>query len=364
MTSSSLRLCRCLALALPVLAMVACREVPTGVGDPMAPSFKPGQSGPSYTVLSIPVASGWSAYAAADINAQHQTVGIMNPADNPSQSAQRAAYWVAGSAAAPVPLPVPDGMTRSQASAISENGIIAGRIWPIAVLWRPSGSGWTIETRAECGTVSGVRNDGVAVGTMLEPPYCQGAPQPVVWDAGGIPDTLPLPEGGPYTAGTALAVNAQGDVAGTLEIWTLGMSTVYGALWVRDGDGYTPLVMQTGWSRGLSDRTNSGQIYVTASGVHDAHRHRFTRSASGQWTSDSVYVEGIANRMNAAGTFVGALERGRFGSSPKPYVFPAAGVATPLPLPKNATGAAGGISSDGWITGHINGVGVVWKPGS
>lgn len=179
-----------------------------------------------------------------------------------------------------------------------------------------------------------------------------------------MPDTLPLPEGGPWTAGTARAINAQGDVAGTLEIWTLGMSTVYGALWVREGSGWTPHVMQTGPARGLSDRTDGEHLYVTASGLYDAYRHRFTRSASGSWSSDSLLVEGAAFGMNSAGDFVGALLKGRYGSSPKPYVFPAAGSVTPLPLPKNATGAAGGISSDGWITGHINGVGVVWKPGS
>lgn len=365
MTSLSVRLCRCLTLALPLLATAACREGPTEASDAMAPSFKPGPSGPSYTVLSIPVAPGWAAYSAGAINVRHETVGTMNPADNPSQLVQRAAFWVAGSGAVPMALPLLPGTTRSEAHGISESGIIAGRIWPTAVLWRPTGSGWAIETRADCGVVSGVRDDGVAVGTMWDLDLgCSSAPQPVVWDATGRPDTLPLPEGGPFTAGTALAINAQGDVAGTLEIWTPGMSTIYGALWVRGASGWTPYAMQTGWSRGLSDRTAAGQIYVTASGVHDAYRHRFTQNGSGSWTSDSVYVEGIANRMNAAGTFVGALEKGRFGSSPKPYVFPASGSVLTLPLSRNASGAAVGISADGWITGYIDGVGVVWKPGS
>ena len=365
MTSPFPHLWRRLSLALPLLALVACEEAPTGIGNPVAPSFKPGQPGPSYTVLSIPGAAGWTAYVAAAINAQHQTVGVMNPVDNPSQSVQRAAYWAAGSTAAPVPLPVFAGMTRSEANAINEDAVIAGRIWPVAVLWRPNGASWDIVTRAEYGVVSGVRADGVAVGTMWDPALGSSSPpQPVVWDATGKPDTLPLPAGGPWTAGTALAINADGDVAGTLEIWTTGMSTVYGALWVRGASGWTPYALQTGWSRGLSDRTANGQIYVTASGVHDAYRHRFTRSPSGVWASDSVYVEGVAQRMNTAGDFVGALEKGRFGSSPKPYVFPVTGSVITLPVPKNSNGTAIGISSDGWITGHIDGIGVVWKPGS
>ncbi len=346
-----------------LLVASGCGELPTQGADAIPPNLKPGSAGPSYATLSIPVAAGWSGYGAADINAAHQTVGVMNPAGYPSQLDQRAAYWVAGGAAAPVPLPMLPGVTRSVANTISDNGIIGGRIWPAAVLWHPNGSGWDIQVLAENGEVSGVRDDGVAVGTMWDPVDFFIPPQPVVWDAAGVPDTLPLPPGGPWTGGTALAINDQGDVAGTVQIWTLGSSTIYGALWTRAPAGWTPHVFQFGHSRGLSNRTG-GQIYVTASDVHDAYRHRLVQNGTGQWTSDSVYVQGVANGMNVAGDFVGALEKGRFGGSPKPFVYPATGAVLNLPLPKNANGIAVGISDDGWITGSIDGVGVVWKPGS
>jgi hypothetical protein len=358
--------CRSTLLVLAVLlTMPACRDVPTGITDPLGPDFKPAPSRPSYTVLTPAVAPGWTAFMPANVNSLHQAVGVMNPVGNTSQMAARAAYWVAGGTAVPEVLPVFPGMTWSQAGAISENGIVGGRIFPAAVLWKRGPAGWEPSQLAAWGIVNGVRDDGSAVGTMWDPERNgDSPPQPVMWDAAGTPDTLPLPSAGPWNAGEALAVNAQGDVAGTLVIWTLGMSTIYGALWIREGEGYTPLVMQTGWSRGLSDRTATGSIYVTASGAHDAYRHRFTRNVSGVWTSDSVYVEGVAHRMNPAGDFVGALEKGRFGSSPKPYVFPATGSVLTLPLAKNASGSAVGISADGWITGYVDGVGVVWKPGS
>jgi hypothetical protein len=348
-------------LLLPTV--LACRELPTATGDAIAPSLKPGTGGPSYTVLTPPVAPGWTAFMPRDINSLHLAIGVMNPAGTTSQMARRAATWVAGGSAVPVVLPVLADRVWSQANGVSENGIVAGAIFPSGVLWVPTGSGYEIRLLAENGGVSDVQDDGTAVGTMKDPVQPDLVPpMPVLWNASGVPDTLPFPASGKWNGGEALAINANGDISGTFEEWTFGHSYVWGALWIRENGGYTPIVMQTGWARGLSDRTADGRIHVTASAVWSkAYRHTFTRNASGAWTSDSVLVEGTSEDMNAAGDFVGTVRKS-FSSGGYPFVYPTAGTQLKLPIPRGSSGSAVGVSNDGWIAGAIDGVGVIWKP--
>lgn len=348
-------------LTLLLMLSAACGELPTTPTQSPEPSFKPARPGPSYSVLTPAGLPGWTPFNPLGINGQHLAIGTMNPDGNPSSMATRAAVWRAGTSDPPEVLPVPGGETWSAAIGLNESGVVGGHIWPAAVLWQPIGSGWTIVTRHDQGVVNGVASGGEAVGTVFFD-EARMHPQPVIWDAAGAMTVLPMPASGQWTSGEAMAINAQGDISGTLREEFPGGAYVYGALWVREGSGYLPLVMQSGPARGLSDRIGAEQLYVTASGVRDAFRHRFTRNGGGSWLSDSVYVSGTAEGMNASGDFVGTLRRGKFSSTGVPYLFTVAGSEITLPIPKNATGTASGISGDGWITGTINGAGVVWKP--
>ncbi|HEX9166885.1 MAG TPA: hypothetical protein VF862_13310 [Gemmatimonadales bacterium] len=349
---------------LALLAAAACSDLATDVTDPLAPSLRPGPAGPTYTVLTPPLAPGYTALVPTDINVLHQAIGYVNPEGSTSQSARLAAVWHAGSGAAPQLLP---GGTGTTARGISDNGIIAGVVFPAAVLWKPAGSSWDLVVLNEVAEAMDVREDGSAVGIAFDPQYpsFRDDAQPVAWDADGVMTRLPMPASGQWTGGEAYAINAQGDIAGTFEERpSPGWALVYGALWVREGAGYIPIVMQTGGANGLSDRTADGRIIVTASDLRFAYRHTFTRNpATGAWTSDSVYVGGSAADVNARGDFVGTIPKGTYSSAGYPFLFTAEGTLLKLPIPKGSTGTAGGLSTDGWITGSIGGTGVVWKPG-
>ena len=156
-------------LVVILAAGAACSDPPTGDSGPVAPSLKPGSSSPPYTVLTPPVAPGWTAFSPWDINVLHQAVGVMNPVGNNGQMARRAAWWQAGSSAVPEVLPVPAGKTWSVAVGVSDNGIIGGHIFPAGVLWKPNGGGWDIVTLDDHAVVNDVRNDGSAAGTVYEP---------------------------------------------------------------------------------------------------------------------------------------------------------------------------------------------------
>ena len=348
---------------LVLLAALACQNLATDVTDPLAPSLRPAPTGPTYSVLTPPLLPGYTAFVPGDINVLHQAIGYVNPEGSPSQWFRLAAVWQAGSGAAPRLLP---GGTSTAARGISDNGIIAGVHFPAAVLWKPAGSTWDLVVLNEYAEATDVRDDGSAVGIAFDPQYPSSREdaQPVAWDAAGVMTRLPMPASGQWTGGEAHAINAQGDIAGTFEERpSPGYALIYGALWIREGAGYTPIVMQTGWARGLSDRTADGRIIVTASAMRSAYRHTFTRNpATGVWTSDSVYVDGNAADVNAAGDFVGTLPKGTYSGAGYPFLFTAAGTLRKLPLPKTTSGTAGGLSNDGWIAGTIGGTGVVWKP--
>ena len=68
--------------------------------------------------------------------------------------------------------------------------------------------------------------------------------------------------------------------------------------------------------------------------------------------------------MTAAGEVVGTvMKSGAWASADYPFLLRLAGTVVKLPIPRTATGAASGISHDGWITGSISSLGgVVWKP--
>jgi len=342
-----------------LLLAAACGDLPTQEGGVPGPEYKPGSPGPTYTALTPALLPDWTPFRPVRINSQHLAVGTVNPEGNPSQMAARAAVWRAGTSEPPELLPVPAGMAWSAANDANEFGLVGGHIFPTAVLWIPAGAGWSVVTLHDQGVVNGVASGGEAVGTIYDESRTYA--QPVRWDAAGVMTLLPLPAGGQWVGGEALAINAQGDVAGSFRQAAPGGWYLYGALWVREGDEYLPLIMQTGPAPGLSDRIGSGQLYVTASGVRDAWRHRFTRSGAGRWSSDSVWVGGTAEGMNAAGDLVGTQRRGKFASTGSPYLFTVGGAEILLPIPKNATGTASGISSDGWITGTLNDAGVAWK---
>jgi hypothetical protein len=350
-------------LALAVLT--GCSDPATVNSDMTGPDFKSAPSGSSYTALVPPLAQGYDAFMPVDINAQHVAIGFMNPAGTTSTYLREGAYWIAGSGTPPVVLPRGPYPTAGIPADIADNGLVAGNIGRAAVLWRQAGPGWEVVTLHEDARVNGVAEDGSAVGAVFNPAYpSQENPQPVWWDASGGLHALPLPVSGQFNGGMAHAITAEGDIGGELQVWTLGHTTVWGALWIRKDDGgyMEPFVLQTGPSQGVSERTSDGQLYATAGWLRDAYRHTFLRDAGGEWRKgDSVYVAGTATDMNASGDFVGTAPKARYALTGTPFLFALTGTRHNLPMLKGATGDATGVSNDAWVTGSRDGVGVIWK---
>jgi len=354
---------RVLLTLLAVLA--ACRELPTGSADRVDPFFPTVKQGLGYTAIVPPLAPGYSALIPVDINMHHLAVGHMTPAGTTSSYSRQPAYWAAGSSAPPQLLPLGPYTPPGIPTDIADNGLIVGNVGRAAVLWRPVGSDWELVTLHADARVNGVAEDGHAAGAVYNPAYpTQENPQPVVWDAAGTLHPLPLPGSGGFNGGEAHAISAAGDVAGEVQVWTLGVWYSWGAVWIRGDDGSygEPIVLQTGPSRGVSERTPTGTLHATAGSLSRAYRNALIRDAAGNWEKgDSTYIAGSAEDMNAAGDLVGTSPKGRFASTGVPFLATLAGTVTNLPIPKGTTGVATGISSDGWIAGRYDLTGVIWK---
>ncbi len=347
---------------LPILA--ACRESPTGNADSIDPLFKPAPAGPGYAVVVPPVTPGYAAFMPTDINAHHVAIGVMNPAGTTGPSFRQGAYWKADAGGPPQLLPLGSHAGPGIPTDIADDGVIGGNIGRAAVLWRPVGAVWELVTLHADARVNGVGTGGRAVGALYNPAYVwQENPQPVLWDADGAAQTLPLPSSGEFNGGEAHAISSGGDIAGEVQVWTLGVWYSWGAVWIRREDGSygEPIVFQGGPSRGISERAAAGALFVTAGGAN-SYRHLMVRDASGSWAKgDSSSIAGTAEDMNGAGDLTGTDRRSRYQSAGTPFVAMTSGAVISLPLPKSSTGVATGLSTDGWVAGRIELTGVIWK---
>lgn len=355
---------------LAATVLVGCSDSPTSNTEALTPNLRAKGGGPGYQLVTASPGAGFQSFTPAAINAAHLVIGSLNPSA-PAFGGQVPGVWDAASPGTVLPLPVPPGLTLVRLTAVTSNGqVVLGNARTAAgtrviVRWDQTGTSWSPTVVREYAEAHGIRDDGVVVGAVYrDPQYPNEHPTPVLWDADGAEIALPLPSGGNWNAGLARAVNATGDIAGDVQVWSLGSATISGALWLREGSGYVgPFVLQVGPSAGLSERSVGGELRVIASGIREAWWYRLAVDGSGAWSKgDSVRIGGTATGMNPAGAYAGTLLKGGFSSDGTPYLADGAGAVLRLPMPKGKLGAGTGLSVDNWVIGTVDGAGVLWRP--
>lgn len=364
-----MRNCRSAAGSLVAVLVMGCTAPPTSSTEVLGPNYrvKGGGSG-EYQLSLAPLPEGFQAFIPRAVSGAHLVIGSLVPSAASPSGEQVPAIWEPAGNGAVEPLGVPAGLTLVRLTALTTDGRIIGNARTAAgarvvVRWDRTGNSWGTGVVRQDAEAHGMRDDGVVVGAVFrDPNYPNEHPTPVFWDASGAETSLPLPAG--WNAGVARAINAAGDIAGEVQVWSLGMATISGAVWIREADGYSgPIVLQVGPSAGLSDRDGAGELRAIASSLREAWWYRLAPAGGEAWSkTDSVRIGGTAVGMNAAGAYVGTLLKGGYSQGGAPYLADVAGAVTRLPLPRGKVGTGVGVSGDAWVVGTVEGAGAMWRP--
>lgn len=374
-------------LAAASLALAGCDRGPTEPeGAQAGPDFAKRPPAPGYVQLALDAEPGQVDAEAYDINDSHHVVGTIQYADRLESGFSRGAafFWSeAGGGSQAQLLPNLPNTAVSAAFDINEAGEVAGASGSglsgeyvaeaLPVIWQSTGSGWTVRQLEASGLARGLNDHGEAVGHRANDPDVW-KDEPVHWSAAGAATVLPIPSG--YERAHATRINNDGDIAGMA---TTPAGVQWAVLWLRTGTGeWTPVVLNGGAIRGLTDRSVDGTLLATGDALTarsqccQAVRWIVTIDpstgaveAAREYLGTDYFKYGGGEALNAAGDVGGfGIPGNNWAGTPQPALFNAGASTVKLPIGRNSKGSANGISIDRWLAGSVDGLAVVWRPSS
>lgn len=368
------------------LTLAGCDRGPTEPeGAPAEPVLAKRPPALGYVQLVLAAEPGQVVAAAYDINDSHHVVGTIQYADRLATYYRGSAFFwsEAGGGSQPQLLPNLPGTAVSAAFDINEAGDVVGASGSglsgeyvaeaLPVIWQSTGGGWTVRQLEASGLARGLNDHGEAVGYRAAYPDVWNE-EPVHWSTAGGATALPIPSG--YEKAHATRINNDGDIAGMA---TTPAGVQWAVLWVRTGPAeWTPVVLNGGAVRGLTDRRGDGTLLATGNALTtrseccQAVRWTVTMNPSTgavetarEYLGTDYFKYGGGQALNAAGDVGGfGIQGNNWAGTPQPALFNAGGNTVKLPIGRNSTGSVQGISADRWLAGSVDGLAVVWRPSS